>query len=164
MRRWILFASAALLLFWGVGLANPPVPPVLQGDTLGPEDGERNYQVRADVSVNTADEPAFALVMFHTPLEAREAADAVSAARRASAVVAGGGAAKAVGEPPAGESRSRIFALAAEEPIDAVVVYGSGDELRQVVRHPEVWTVEVLPSDAVWGAFTLTRNVSGGRV
>ena len=57
MRRWMLFASAALLLlFWGVGLANPPAPPVLQGDTLGPEDGEREYLVRAEVSVEAAEE------------------------------------------------------------------------------------------------------------
>lgn len=162
MRRWILFASAALLLFWGVGLANPPVPPVLQGDTLGPEDGEREYLVRAEVSVAAAEEPAFALVAFREPLPAREAADAVSAARRASAVLAG--ALNPVGEPPAGESRDAIFALATDEPIDAVVVYASGEELRQVARRPEVWAVEALPSDAVWGAFTLTRNASGGRV
>ena len=159
----MLFASAALLLlFWGVGLANPPVPPVLQGDTLGPEDGEREYLVRAEVSVEAAEEPAFALVMFRAPLSGREAADAVSAARRASAVIAG--AMITVGEPPAGEPRGDIFANATDEPVDAVVIHGSGDELRQVARQPEVWAVEALPSDAVWGAFTLTRNVTGGRV
>lgn len=163
MRRWMLFASAALLLlFWGVGLANPPAPPVLQGDTLGPEDGEREYLVRAEVSVEAAEEPAFALVMFRAPLSGREAADAVSAARRASAVIAG--AMITVGEPPAGEPRGDIFANATDGPVDAVVIYGSGDELRQVARQPEVWAVEALPSDAVWGAFTLTWNVTGGRV
>lgn len=162
MRRWMLFASATLLLFWGVGLTNPPAPPVLQGDTLGPGDGEREYLVRAEVSVEAAEDPAFALVMFRAPLPGREAANAVSAARRASAVIAG--ALITVGEPPAGEPRDDIFANATDEPVDAVVIYGSGDELRQVARRPEVWAVEALPPDAVWGAFTLTRNVSGGRV
>ena len=114
--------------------------------------------------MRAADAPAFALVTFDTALSVHDAAVTVAPARRASALVANGGAPIAVGEPPAGQLRDEIFQQATTQPIDAVIVYGSGDELRAVAEQPAVFAVEVLPSDAVWGAFALTRNVSGGRV
>ena len=160
----LLAAVVALSALWAIGVATPPLPSVLQGDTLGPEDGEENYKQRADDTLRAADAPAFALVTFDTALSAHDAAVAVAPARRASALVADGGAPIAVGEPLAGQLRDEIFQQATTQPIDAVIVYGSGDELRAVAEQPAVFAVEVLPSDAVWGAFALTRNVSGGRV
>lgn len=160
----LLGVVVAVAALWAVGTVNPPQAPVLQGDRLGPEDGEENYTQRADDTLRTADEPAFALVMFDSAQSAHDAAEAVAQVQRVNAIVAGGAAPIAIGEPPAGQSRATIFQRATPQPIDTVIAYGTGDQLRAVAKQPAVLTVEVLPSDAVWGAFTLTRNAIEGRV
>lgn len=151
-------AAAALIgAFYGIGAAHPPAREVPQGDEVGAERGETpdEYARRCRQSLEAAgDEPAFALVTFDAPVGPAEAAEATAPVARASAVVAGSIVVTPV--PTAGHTRADVFARAAgDAPVRSVVVYADGGALREVAAEAHVATVEVLPPDAVWGAFAI---------
>ena len=110
-------AAAALgvaLAFGGVyavGLATDAHPPVIQGDTLGPEPGESagDYAARTEASLSTASpEPAYALVAFDGARTPAEAAAAVDGVPRVSAFLLADAPSKAIPEPTAGLTLSLI--------------------------------------------------------
>lgn len=156
MRPFALVVATALLVagFWAVGEANPPAPPVLQGDELGAFEGESDadYAARAARTLDH-EEASFALVTFVRPLGAAEAAGALEPAPRVSALVVPGKAPVVVTE--ASRSNMRI------DVITAAVVWANGAALRQIQQQDAVLAVEMLPADAVWGAFTLTASATG---
>ncbi|MCP1386698.1 hypothetical protein M5J20_00585 [Corynebacterium sp. TA-R-1] len=168
--------GAALVVggVYAVGLNTNAHPSVLQGDTLGPQPGETayDYAARAQASLRDAgSERAFALVSFAEPRNPAHAAAAVTAAPRVGALVLADAPSKAIPEPAPGENRADVFAREADrmvavgeengvaldaDAIVAVVVHAPGDVLREIARAPDVAAVEVLPPDAVWGAFGIT--------
>lgn len=161
-----MFAGA--VLYGGcylVGVNNPPAQPVLQGDALGTEQGETapEYAARARQSLEEASlegrdaEPHFALVSFGHPLNPLEADAVLRPIGRVNAVITDGGATP-VGEPAPGKSRAGIFQGVASS-IDGAVVYDTVAHLADVNDVNDVFAVEVLPADAVWGAFAI-RPVS----
>lgn len=172
-RNWLtVFYSVVLAIFAIVlvfAFATQGDEPAAQnnGDTLGQETGETftEYEARAEQSLSAAPatEAAFGLVTFAEPLDADEAAEALSDIERISAITLGPIAPHDVPEPVDGEDRSDVFSrelerLGLPEEISGVVVYDTGESLRKLARDPAVATVEVLPPDAVWGTFG-TRSV-----
>lgn len=175
-----LRAAIAVLLagavFYGgcylVGVNNPPTQPVLQGDALGTEQGETapEYAARARQSFEQAaqegEQAHFALVSFGHPLNPEEADAVLRPVWRVNAVITELGA-NPVGEPAPGASRAEIFRGVSAH-IEGAVVYDTVAHLADVNDVTDVFAVEVLPADAVWGAFAI-RPVSfidaqGGRV
>lgn len=137
----------------------------MQGDTLGPQAGETDpaYLERAEASLDH-DEASFALVSFAHPLDAEEAAVALQPAPRVSAVLETGRAPIVVPEPSIGNLRIDVLRSATTQPITGAVVHAPRAALRQIQADYRVRAVEMLPADAVWGAFALTPSVTGGRV
>lgn len=177
-----LQAAAAVLLVGAVlyggcylvGVTHPPTQPVLQGDALGAEQGETapEYAARARLSLEEAEreqeseQAHFALVVFSHPLGPNQADAVLRRLGRVNALLTEDGATP-VGEPAPGASRVAIFRGVAE-PIHGAVVYDTVAHLADVNDATDVVAVEVLPADAVWGAFAI-RPVSfidaqGGRV
>lgn len=165
--RAAIVAAAALVVagFWAVGAAVPPKPPVPQGDELGPLPGESTqaYVQRAEGTLDHED-VSFALVTFARPLDAAAAATALQPAPRVSALVIAGEAPAVVPEPSPGSSRIDVFRPATTQPLTGAVVYATGEELRRIANDHHVLAVEMLPADAVWGAFALIPSATGGRV
>ena len=165
--RAAIVAAAALVVagFWAVGVAVPPKPPVPQGDELGllPGESTQAYVQRAEGTLDHED-ASFALVTFARPLEAAAAATTLQPAPRVSALVIAGEAPVVVPEPSPGSSRIDVFRSATTQPLTGAVVYATREELRRITDDYRVLAVEMLPADAVWGAFTLTRSATGGRV
>lgn len=165
--RAAIVAAAALVVagFWAVGVAVPPKPPVPQGDELGPLPGESTqaYVQRAEGTLDHED-ASFSLVTFARPLDAPAAVAALQPAPRVSALVVAGEAPIVVPEPSQGSSRIDVLRAATTQPLTGAVVYATREELRRITDDYRVLAVEMLPADAVWGAFALTRSATGGRV
>ena len=133
------------------------VDPVPHGDQLGQEAGESfdDYAARAASTLDSApaDEPAFALVTFSRELTPEQASAVLEPVARVSAVAAAGASPEPVGEPAAGRDRTEIFRIAVGEKIVGAVVRDTGRALRFAAADERIAAVEVLPPDAVWGAF-----------
>lgn len=153
--KWLAGFLTVVALVAGIWLlgAQTGVEPVPMGDQLGPEPGEsiEEYSARASISLREADEPAFAMVAFASPLGAAEAADVLAPVGRVSAVMPPGAAPVVVGEG----DRAANFALAVPTDLAGAVVRDSAAVLREVAADERVRVVEVLPPDAVWGAFAI---------
>ncbi|OFT57071.1 hypothetical protein HMPREF3151_08875 [Corynebacterium sp. HMSC05H05] len=163
--RALAVALALVAGFWLVGAANPPAPPVLQGDRLGPEDGE-TIQQYAQRAAGTLDheEASFALVTFARPLGPDEAAAALAPAPRVSALVVPGEAPVVVPEASIGTMRIDVLRSATTSPIAGAVVFAPRTQLEQMNATDTVFAVEMLPADAVWGAFSITTSATRGGV
>lgn len=175
LRAAITVLLVGAVLYGGcylVGVNNPPAQPVLQGDALGAEQGETapEYAARARQSLEEAaqegEQAHFALVVFRHPLSPNQADAVLRPLGRVNALLTAEGVTP-VGEPAPGASRVAIFRGVSGHIHDAVV-YDTVAQLADVSDVKDVATVEVLPADAVWGAFAI-RPVSfidaqGGRV
>nr|VDG63282.1 Uncharacterised protein [Streptococcus thermophilus] len=152
---WAGVVAAAVVLTAGIWLlgTRPGFEPVPQGDQLGPDAGEsaQEYAQRAQISLRNAprDEPVFALVTFSPPLSTGEAAEVLVPIVRVNAILPPESLPIAVGEG----DRAHIFAVATSDEITGTVVWDTGDALSILADQEQVWSVEALPSDAVWGAF-----------
>lgn len=136
------------------------------GDQLGQDSGEAfaDYAVRAQDSLATApaDEQVYGLVTFTSALPPERASSALESLARINAVVPPDAAPIAVGEPQQGHDRSQIFEMAVRDhPISSVVARDDGETFRRLAERDDIATVEVLPADAVWGAFGI-RPVDAG--
>lgn len=168
-------AAAAVLgaSIFAVGALHPPVPPVVQGDTLGPFNGEpaEHYAARAAASLEALGEDGLnhlALVSFTTPLSCDLAAAAYEAAPRVNAIVPQGLPHKDTPEPVFGSSRAEVCerelqraALRAHaEPTDArvvgAIITADSATLAHIAAGPDIAAVEALPADAVWGAIAVS--------
>lgn len=171
---WVL-AGVALALggVYAVGAVTPAHQVAVQGDTLGrqPGEGAGEYAARSGASLSNSSQPAFALVTFNTPLEPPAAERAVAAAPRVSALLLVDAPPQPIPEPSPGQTRADVFArealrvaAAAERNgvelnpgrVAAVVVRADGGTLRAIAADGNVKAVEVLPPDAVWGAFGIS--------
>ncbi|PMC64472.1 hypothetical protein CJ203_05545 [Corynebacterium tuscaniense] len=125
------------------------IDPNLMGDQLGPDNNESamEYAQRSQDSLAEANEPAFALVTFSSPLAPADAATLLRDVRRVNQIIVADAAPITVGEMP---DRTQVFGT---EPLIAVVVWEEGDVLRSLVRDPRIAIIDVLPPDAVWGTF-----------
>lgn len=167
MRAVAVIAAAVLAVagFWAVGVATPPAPVALQGDTLGPLQGEsaHEYARRAEGTLDHED-ASFALVTFVDPLGAADAAAVLWPASRVSALVVRGQAPIVVPEPAIGRTRIDVLRSATTNPLTGAVVHCRREELLRISADERVLAVEMLPADAVWGAFALTPSTTAGRV
>lgn len=161
--RAIAVVLALVAGFWLVGEANPPAPPVLQGDQLGPENGEtaQQYVQRAAATLDH-DEASFALVTFDRPLDPDDAAAALEPAPRVSALVVPGVAPVVVPEASIGKMRIDVLRSATASPIAGAVVFAPRTQLERINATDTVFAVEMLPADAVWGAFSITPSATRG--
>ena len=161
--RALALVLALVAGFWLVGEANPPAPPVLQGDQLGPENGEtaQQYVQRAAATLDH-DEASFALVTFDRPLGPDEAATALEPAPRVSALVVPGVAPVVVPEASIGKMRIDVLRSATASPIAGAVVFAPRTQLERINATDTVLAVEMLPADAVWGAFSITPSATRG--
>lgn len=169
MRTLLLIGAmlcAVVAGLWALGTA-VQADPTYQGDHLGMVAGESaaQYDERAAASLDQAKGTSWALVTFTGALDPAAADAALEPAPRVSAVVYEGVAARDIPEPVAGENRADVFTreagrlqaetgLAAAEPVGAVV-RGTPDQLGDISRSEVVFSVEVLPPDARWGAFAI---------
>lgn len=141
-------------------------PMAINGDSLGLDSGEtiEQYQGRAQESLDSATDEAFALITFTTPVGPEGAASILEPVTRVNAIILGGSVPRAIPEPTGTETRGDVFARSlahinatmdgrAPMLIDAVVAFDSGPHLRAVAQQGDVLSVEVLPPDAVWGRF-----------
>lgn len=121
-------------------------------DFLGADNGETSsqYAERAAASLAQADAPAFALVQFSRQLAPSEAASVLANIRRVNAIIVPEKAPVEIPEPVTGFSRADVFSKYATS-LNGVVVYDSGEKLRQLAENPLVATVEAAPADAAWG-------------
>lgn len=168
-------AAAAVLgaSIFAVGALHPPVQPVVQGDTLGPFNGEpaEHYAARAAASLEALGEDGLdhlALVSFATPLSCDRAAAAYEAAPRVNAIVPQGLPHKDTPEPVSGSSRAEVCerelqraALRAHTaPADArvvgAIITADTATLAGIAAGPDIAAVEALPADAVWGAIAVS--------
>lgn len=168
--------AAAVVLAAGtfaVGALHPPQPETVQGDTLGPFNGEpaEHYASRAAASLAGAaqdDAQHFALLSFATPLHCPQAAATYEAAPRVNAIVPAGLAYKDTPEPADGADRTEVCERelqragerahhAPDDPrVVGAIVTADARTLQRIAALPEVAAVEVLPADAVWGAFAVS--------
>ncbi|WP_342320026.1 hypothetical protein [Corynebacterium mayonis] len=183
MSRNAIFAAGMLvgaLALGTVGLSalgqSVSKAPFVNGDQVGMDRGEdwQHYAARASRSLDEAagDEKAYALITFDKDTDFAQAAVAVAGLGRVGAVVYPGLPPKAVPEPARGQGRETVFdrearrAIGRAEPtegqdaqgadsVQSVVVYDTGEALRAAAAHHQVAAVEVLPADAVWGAFAV---------
>lgn len=173
-------AAAALVLAgcYAVGALHQPTPPVLQGDSLGPlnDEPETHYAARAAESLHraqqsaTATQPHFALVAFDRPRTCPEASPLYQDAPRVNAIVPEALPHKDTPEPVPGTSRvevcerelrrawgaTNVGEYRGAARIAGVVVTADATTLRHISQSNGVATVEVLPPDAVWGAFAVS--------
>ena len=164
-------AAAAVLgaSIFAVGALHPPVPPVVQGDTLGPFNNEpaEHYAARAAASLEALGEDGLdhlALVSFTTPLSCDLAAAAYEAAPRVNAIVPQGLPHKDTPEPVSGSSRAEVCerelqraALRAHTaPVVGAIITADTATLASIAAGPDIAAVEVLPADAVWGAIAVS--------
>ena len=163
--RALALVLALVAGFWLVGEANPPAPPVLQGDQLGPENGEtaQQYARRAAATLDH-EEASFALVTFARPLGPDEAATALEPAPRVSALVVPGVAPVVVPEASIGKMRIDVLRSATAAPMTGAVVFAPRTQLERINATDTVLAVEMLPADAVWGAFSITPSATRGGV
>ncbi|AKE41543.1 putative secreted protein [Corynebacterium kutscheri] len=143
-------------------------PMSINGDTLGRDTSETQaeYLQRASKSLVEAEEKAFALVIFNhaiTPSVAGRILETISL-ERVDAALPVATTAIALPEPTVGTSRADVLAtqlamVNAPEFIEAVIVYDTGDNLRELAVVPGVESIEVLPSNAVWGAFGIRQVI-----
>jgi len=163
--RELAVVLALVAGFWLIGEANPPAPPVLQGDQLGPEDGEsaQQYAQRAAATLDH-EEASFALVTFARPLGPDEAAAALAPAPRVSALVVPGVAPVVVPEASIGKMRIDVLRSATASPMTGAVVFAPRTQLERINATDTVLAVEMLPADAVWGAFSITPSATRGGV
>jgi len=159
--RALALVLALVAGFWLVGEANPPAPPVLQGDQLGPENGEtaQQYVQRAAATLDH-DEASFALVTFDRPLDPDDAAAALEPGPRVSALVVPGVAPVVVPEASIGKMRIDVLRSATTSPIAGAVVFAPRTQLERINATDTVLAVEMLPADAVWGAFSITPSAT----
>ena len=154
--RALAVVLALVAGFWLVGEANPSAPPVLQGDQLGPEDGETPQQYAQRVAATLDhEESSFALVSFARPLGPDEAA---------AALVVPGVAPVVVPEASIGKKRIDVLRSATASPIAGAVVFAPRAQLEQINATDMVLAVEMLKADAVWGAFSLSASAIRGGV
>ncbi len=168
-------AAAAVLgaSIFAVGALHPPVPPAVQGDTLGPFNNEpaEHYAARAAASLEALGEDGLdhlALVSFTTPLSCDQAAATYEAAPRVNAIVPAALPYKDTPEPVSGSSRAEVCerelqraALRAHTaPADArvvgAIITADSATLASIAALPDIAAVEALPADAVWGAIAVS--------
>lgn len=161
----VVAAAVVVAGLWAVGAANPPATPVMQGDELGARQGEsqQQYSQRAAATLDH-EEASFALVTFSPPVGAETAVEALSAAPRVSALVVPGQTPVVVPEASTGKTRLDVLRSATGSPLSAAVVFATRGQLEQISADNAVLAVEMLPADAVWGAFAITPSTTGGRV
>ena len=149
--KQVIAALGCLACLAGIYLLglNTGIDPHPMGDQRGPDNGEsaREYEQRAQASLEEADEPAFALITFASPLDPADAADLLEDVRRVNQIIVADKAPISVGEMP---DRTQVFG---SEPLIAVVVWEGGNTLRSLVTDPRIATIDVLPPDAMWGTF-----------
>ncbi|MFP7364484.1 hypothetical protein SFC07_01685 [Corynebacterium callunae] len=156
-------------------------PMAINGDMLGQETSESidAYAARAGTSLAEAPagEKAYALVSFARPLNAEAAAAVLDGIGRVNAMVMLSAPAMALPEPIAGESRADVFQrqitlvdaqlagignVRAPQELNGVVVWDTPEAVKKIAENPEVFSVEILPPDAAWGAFGVRPvNVDG---
>lgn len=156
-------------------------PMAINGDMLGQETSESidAYAARAATSLTAAPSgrDAYALVSFKRPLDAGSAAEVVADVGRVNAMVMLSAPAMPLPEPIAGETRADVFQrqitlvdaqlagignVRAPQELNGVVVWDTPEVLQQLAANQEVFSVEVLPPDAAWGAFGVRPvNVDG---
>lgn len=152
---------------WALGSAVQQAP-TYQGDQLGMGAGESpaQYEARARASLDDASGASWALVTFEADVSPTAAAAVLAPLPRVSAAVFPGASARAIPEPVAGEDRTDVFTREAQRlqastgmsapSLSGAVVRAEPEALRDLVRHREVYAVEVLPADARWGAFGIS--------
>lgn len=146
-----LSTAALIALVLALGQSDRVSKPMnINGDSLGMDnETPEDYQARARISLEEADEPSFALITFTEPLNAGEASILLKPLPRVNARLTET-AAIPLPEPIKGKSRADVLG---NEPIPGVIVYASGDLLRTVAKDKRVFAIEVLPPDAAWGRF-----------
>lgn len=162
-RKFVAIGSVILLIVVVLILGRLDLGKPIQyynGDQLGRDTSEslEAYIARADESLEKAQEPAFALVAFENSLNPRVVGNLLEKAgvSRVNVAIPAGALPVELPEPTAGASRADVLTQQlqmqrAPELIDAVVVYDSGDELRELAGNEGVLSVEVAPVDAAWG-------------
>lgn len=157
---------------FAIGALHPPVPPVVQGDTLGPFAGEpaEHYAARTAASLEALDDGLdhLALVSFTTPLSCDQAAATYEAAPRVNAIVPAALPYKDTPEPAAGASRAEVcerelqrallsaHAASADARVVGAIITADTPTLAGIATLPDVAAVEALPADAVWGAIAVS--------
>ena len=157
---------------WVAGQSDLTAKPMaLNGDQLGQNYGESaaEYQLRAMNSLSRLDEsaPTWALVTFRSPQTAVAAADIapVDKVLRVSAMIEEGLPPIELPEPVAGATRAGVFThanalirISGKTPgkLTGLVVYAPKQQLMALASNPDVFSVEALPADAVWGRFGIT--------
>lgn len=159
---------------------NKPMDP--NGDLLGQDRSESltEYLARAEESLAAApaEEPAFALTTFTEPADPQTAAEALTGVTRVNAMILLSAAPIPLPEPTNDMDRTDVFNLhldridhslsgvgevRAPREINSVVVWDTGESLRELTEEPEVLAVEALPPDASWGRFGIRPvNVGAG--
>ncbi|MDO4685112.1 MAG: hypothetical protein Q4A92_01070 [Corynebacterium sp.] len=125
-------------------------PTNINGDSLGMDsETPENYQARARITLEEANEPAFAMITFTEALNPGEAGVLLEPIPRVNARLTDT-AIVPLPEPVKGKTRADVLG---NEPIPGVIVYAPGDVLRKVAKDSRVFAIEVLPPDAAWGRF-----------
>ncbi|GAB3940687.1 hypothetical protein [Corynebacterium tapiri] len=144
-----------LLVFASLN-SEPPAQVGSNGDVLGPEGGQTLSAYRDEANQTLAeapqDQPAYSMVTFSSTLTPQEVGEITSELRRVNAVVSQANAPRPIPEPVEGATRAEVFQQYTDG-LDAVIAYDTPEALKPLLDDPRVLAVEVLPPDAVWGAF-----------
>lgn len=147
-------------------------PMNINGDMLGQDVSESlpEYRDRAadSLAAAPAGEAGFGLITFTDPLPPAEAGTVLAELGRVNAMIMLSASPVPLPEPVAGETREDVFNRALERidhslagigditaprEINSVIVWDDGATLREVAEQEQVFSVEVLPTDAAWGRF-----------
>lgn len=156
-----VIAIVAVLLAGTVFDTTEPPPP--NGDQLG-QDPHETYAEYVDRAADTlaaapADEAAWAFITFDPQFDPVSAAEATEPVPRASVIIVAPGLARVIPEPTGTDTRGDVFSREVADMVGedgeliGIVAHATGDELREVAKHSDVASVEVLPPDAAWGRF-----------
>lgn len=168
-------AALVAVVILAAGACGPRGVEPIQGDELGPRDGETRaeYAARAQETLSEAladgqkGAPRFAVVTFRYPVSAAQAAEALAPAGRVNALIVGTLAPIAVPEAvtasvtDAGaevtpQDRAALWQEAsASEPLSAAVVWDTPQALSEIAASSHVLAVEPAPADAAWGSFAV---------
>lgn len=168
-------AALVAVVILAAGAFGPRSVEPLQGDELGPQEGETRavYAARAQETLSETladgeeDTNRFALVTFRYPVSAAQAAEALAPAGRVNALIVGTLAPIAVPEPVSAsvtdagnaatpQDRAALWQEAsASEPLSAAVVWETPQAMSEIAASPHVLAVEPAPADAAWGSFAV---------
>lgn len=175
-----LVAGALLITVFIILMVRPDstaAPMGINGDTLGPDNETMaQYQARADATLHSesleSNNKHWALVTFNPPATSAQAAEALSDSQvRVGSVLVGSGVVSGIPNPTSGYPLERLFANEMkwtqnaddhlpEVQIPGVVVHGTLDQLRAI--RIRTFSVEALPSDAVWGRIGVRNPDNAG--